>query len=872
MPGFCDARFTADGGNAVSLGYGEPNAGPAAMSPRGRRAMSRACARLLPRVCAALADPRQPGSDDTCLEKMLDWFRELREAEPTVKLLRDNPCLTEFFTAVLALPEPEPNVLSFTLRLAGIVAAVEDSFMHLQQLELLARLFGEDGPLNSAAWEDASVRSGWVEGVHSMVQHQSALHFICSGGGIDVIFTLQGDPSLFVASAACRLLVHLLTLSVGSELTVPLNAKDCDWPACAHMIIRHIEESLQSNSASHIKQSLKLLTSLFGSCQAPWTKVLWLGMAKQVESFLTEDSVQAQHILADLLLNMARSPVFHDTEGSFWALVTSALEHLTPVQSSPLAVGILRLHRCPQVVRIKALTVLLQPMDCILRAAFQPLEYAGLLDESVSDPSAVESLLSSKSSCASLLCQTLAHLEELLSVVFLPVNLPYASLLRSVVTILQFCNGLLIPASPLGSKISQILVGCFRVQKSALDALAALSDRKCSDTVVGSLFDVLLAYLESPNTTPTVLKKSFKAMSKWLMSLPGMSFFKNQQQTEKTLQDVFLVLQKRLCSPCWEVRDSSLEFLTNLIRNLRDHDEFRQSLLSSEVPKLTENLLEDPESYVRASAVTAMGHLAFITYFFVPESPVAGNQYNKEKTVAKLQEILSTDPEGFPRRAVMNVFTMWLKESCTGQLEETEQFVSTVVQTTAHDLDWEVKLGCLELVQIFCNHMFCRFGLPECPYAPISSAVTSSICQNEPLQIFCRANLFSFLFRSLCDCDKPVGQKACDILLALKSHFCQSSTTDLQGPGDLSAGHGVHWLQGTLRQGSLVQNFPTDDGNGVDFQDPESMMLALRTIDLVELHNDLNKCSDYVEKSPQSLLEDILATVGTAEENEADCY
>jgi len=121
-----------------------------------------------------------------------------------------------------------------------------------------------------------------------------------------VIFTLQGDPSLFVASAACRLLVHLLTLSVGSELTVPLNAKDCDWPACAHMIIRHIEESLQSNSASHIKQSLKLLTSLFGSCQAPWTKVLWLGMAKQVESFLTEDSVQAQHILADLLLNMAR--------------------------------------------------------------------------------------------------------------------------------------------------------------------------------------------------------------------------------------------------------------------------------------------------------------------------------------------------------------------------------------------------------------------------------------------------------------------------------------------------------------------------------------------------------------------------------------
>ena len=41
----------------------------------------------------------------------------------------------------------------------------------------------------------------------------------------------------------------------------------------------------------------------------------------------------------------------------------------------------------------------------------------GLLDESVSDPITVESLLSSKSSCASLLCQTLAHLEKLLSLV-----------------------------------------------------------------------------------------------------------------------------------------------------------------------------------------------------------------------------------------------------------------------------------------------------------------------------------------------------------------------------------------------------------------------------------------------------------------------
>ncbi|NWV74435.1 BRAT1 protein, partial [Dasyornis broadbenti] len=837
--------------------------------------MTRECAVLLPGVCAALADPRQPGLDDTCLEKLLDWFRSLTWFDPTVELVQDNPCLTELITSVLSLPEPSPSILSFTLQLAGILASSECRFQHLQQEKLLGRLFGQEGPRGGAAWEDASVRSAWVKGAHSMVHHQPALHFLCSTGGMDVIFTLQGDPSLFVASAASQLLVHMLSFSLESETSKPLSTKDCDWPACAQMIIKHIEESLQSSCASHIEQSLKLLTSLFGSCfgtcYAAWTEVLWLHIAKQIESFLLEETVQAQPVLANLLLNVARSSVYGGTEGSLWALVTSALEHLTPVQAGPLAVGLLKLCKCPQDVRIQALTVLLQPMDCILRAASQPLEYAGLLDESVSDPVTVESLLSSKTSCAGLLCQTLAHLEKLLSLKHLRVDLPCVSLLRSLMTILQFCNGFLSPASPLGSTISQNLINCFRVQKSALDVLAALSEKKGCDTLVGSLFDVLLAYLQSPNTSPTVLKKTFQATSKWLVHLQELSCSNSQwQQTEKILEDVFLVLQKRLCSPCWEVRDSSLEFLTAMVKCLRDQKEFRQCLLSSEVLRLTENLLEDPESYVRASAVTAVGHLAFITCF-APESPATDNQCNKENMIAKLQEILSTDSEGFPRRAVISIFTKWLREGCTGQLEDTEQFVSRVIQTVEHDLDWEVRLGGLELVEVFCNQTICQ--LSQCPYAPVTSAVTNSTPQNELLQVFCRAKLFGFLFRSLCDCDKPVGQRACDVLIGLRGHFYPMST--LENPQEIEdspAGRGIACLQRTLRQGSLAQNFPTDGGDGVDFQDPESMMLALGAIDLLELHDELNKSSDHVEESPQSLLQDILATVGAIEDNEVDCY
>lgn len=48
---------------------------------------------------------------------------------------------------------------------------------------------------------------------------------------------------------------------------------------------------------------------------------------------------------------------------------------------------------------------------------------------------------------------------------------------------------------------------------------------------------------------------------------------------------------------------------------------FRQTLLASEVPELAEQLLRDPESYVRASAVNAMGQLSSQGLRATPASP-----------------------------------------------------------------------------------------------------------------------------------------------------------------------------------------------------------------------------------------------------------
>lgn len=84
---------------------------------RRRFAMSRECSQLLPRVCAALADPRQPGSDDTCLEKLLDWLRDLAElGEGPPGSSRRRPRVAG---ARLRAGKPPPGVLLASRNAAG---------------------------------------------------------------------------------------------------------------------------------------------------------------------------------------------------------------------------------------------------------------------------------------------------------------------------------------------------------------------------------------------------------------------------------------------------------------------------------------------------------------------------------------------------------------------------------------------------------------------------------------------------------------------------------------------------------------------------------------------------------------------------------
>ncbi|XP_037362944.1 BRCA1-associated ATM activator 1 isoform X2 [Talpa occidentalis] len=819
------------------------------------------CSRLLPPLCALLADPRQPVADDTCLEKLLDWFKTVTEAGSSLLLLQENPCLVELLFHMLKPLDLHSRVLSFSLRLTGVFAAQEDCFQYLQQGELLPGLFGEAGPLGQAAWTAPGVRSGWIQGLRSLAQHPSALHFLANCGAVDTIFSLQGDPSLFVASAASQLLVHILALSMRSLPGEHPSPQTADWPPCAQKIVGHIEESLRSMVPPRITQALNVLTTTFGHCHSPWAEVLWVQLSPLVTCLLEKDPVPAAHSLVDLLLSVARSPVLSSSDCGLWEILAQTLSHLNPTHAGPLALGILKLQDCQQALRAQAFGVLLQPLACILKATTQAPGLPALLDGTEGDSVTMDVLLSSKSAYVGLLCRTLAHLELLQPLPQCPLPWPQAPLLGAVVTVLRFCNGSAAPTSDVGGRLCAILVGCVRVQRAALDFLGTLSQGTGPPELVTQVFAILLEYLQSPDSSPTVLKKTFQATMGWLLSSPMTpSSCDLDFPIQLFLKELLPVLQKRLCSPCWEVRDSSLEFLTQITRHWGGQADFRRVLLASEVPKLANQLLRDPESYVRASAVTTMGQLSSWGLYTTPTS--SEHPWGQETgLLMELLHILSADSEGFPRRAAMQVFTEWLRDGHADVVTDLEQFVTRVLQVASQDLDWEVRAQGLELALVFLVQILGQPGA-HCPYTATLPKVAPPGPQIQALQSLCRVRLFEFAFRALFDCDRPVAQKSCDLLL-----FLRAKTAPCDNPQEVGSNPDTAAVEAALQRWQAGEQ-----GQSLGDLEPKAVLAVLRSLDLEGLRGALAESSDHVEKSPQSLLQDMLATAGILGENEADCY
>ncbi|XP_029362752.1 integrator complex assembly factor BRAT1 isoform X3 [Echeneis naucrates] len=832
------------------------------------------CVLLLPGVCQVLLDSGRSLPDDTTLEKLLDWLTGITEADKEGSLLEVHPCLLEFISFVVCKTSSDPSVISFTLKLCGLMGATEDGFKRLQESSVLDLAFSRQHWHEAGLWEDPCIRIGWIQGLRSMLLHSKALSFFVQADLTAQLLQLQTDTSLFVASAANQMLAHILlffqpVMSAGCNTIGKKHWEDKrtqasiigpgvtmdtseDYDAVLAVTSKYLQESLvpKENTQFHQSlQTLKLLGLLLAQARPPLRDQLLQTAADPLEEVVTAGCSQLTLPLMDVVLAAYSSSSTGEgvPDQHVARLLSSMLTMSKPADLIQAAAALLSRGHPDSVHAAQAVRILLLPLDLITGQALLGTNTAAdkhrfsMVDQ-----------LKSKTSCISMICVCLTNTPQ---ISLMPADLlpcPSASIVTAVLSLLRICSGDS-SSSPAGCpEVFRNVISSGKVQKSALEALTGLSSSPGVKGMLIEVLAVLIEYLNHPDSDPIVLHKSYQAVVQWLSVCVDLSF-----TTDKLQQDLVEVVKKRVCDMRWET-----------------------------------------------------------------------------DIVSRLLEILSQDTEGFARRAVVQYFIAWFssRSSSTSRSPSTStcstspllmNSVSTVLSLGSADLDWEVKVHTLELAELlldeaFLGHRGYRKGsdthlaLPH-PYAVVSDQTCTLHTHNRKrtegmdsdlairLKTLVEQGVFSVLLSGLVDCDRPVSLKACQLLIKFRETVCPVSieapeetvaevSCELPGWGwgqDISKTLGM-----TMSDQAKVADIAANGAHVFDSEDCKEnvnkggdsvcvrVCEVLRSLGLDAKLDILIQSSDHVHNSPLSLLQDIL-TAGAAhshpdtqpgQEVIVDCY
>nr|XP_019958673.1 PREDICTED: BRCA1-associated ATM activator 1 isoform X1 [Paralichthys olivaceus] len=901
--------------------------------------MDRECVSLLPRVCEVLRGSGSSLPDDTSLEKLLDWFTGLTEAGGSVQ--ETIPCLLEFISAVVNETSSDPGVISFTLKLSGLIAATEEGFRTLQQGSVLDLAFNPQHWRDAGLWEDPCIRIGWIQGLRNMLQHSKSLTFFVQADFIVPLLQLQTDSSLFVASAANQMLAHtLLFFQPRCNGTFEDHRKDKrtqtsitdvepssqDYAAVLVTISKFLKESLVPKEKTRLHQSeqiLKLLALLLARARQPLRDKVLGAVADSLEELVTAGYSQLTLPLMDIILAAYSSSGTDDCvpDQRVTRLLSSMLNVSKPSDLIGAAAAFLRggHHHQDTVHTAQAVRILLLPLHIITGHTLLGTNAAEVHQYSIAEQ------LKIKTPCISMICVCLSNTPP---ITLMPPDLlpcPPVLIITAVLSLLRIGSGDCSSSSSGCSEVFRNLVGSGKVQKCALEVLTGLSSSPGMKDKLTEVVTVLIQYLNNPDSDPTVIHKSYQALLKWMSVCEDLSSL-----TEKLRKDVINVVKKRACDMRWEVRDSTVEFLGKLASVLKPDEEMCNALLAGcwSTPLLRE-ALQDPESYVRASAISALAQT--LEHSWHQGAAVTQGQTD---VVTRLLEILSQDTEGFARRAVVQYFIAWFSSlaSHTSPLSSPSSSsslrmnsVSSVLSLGSADLDWEVKVHTLELAELLMDkacsgHRGYTKGSETPPallhhYASVSDqtralhthtgthgeGVESDLAS--ALSNLVEQGVVSALLSGLVDCDRPVGLKACQLLITLRETVCPLSLEPLDAtpapatvakvtcelPG-CSWGREIRKIPGMkgfdrvkeadiahgARCGEVGKEGASESGDSVCV----GVCEMLRSLGLDEKLDILSQSSDHVHNSPLSLLQDILtaSAAHTHQDTEqgqeviVDCY
>ncbi|XP_078718200.1 integrator complex assembly factor BRAT1 isoform X4 [Lampetra fluviatilis] len=785
---------------------------------------------LLPPVLQLLTDPGRDVTDDTCLEKLLDWLgREMSRPDTGGEVLRHvRPCVLDFLGRVSAARmDVAPCVLSLALRLAGLLGTTDCGFQRLQALGLVDGLFGALPGAESSPWREAAVRCGWLVGLGSALRHEPAFRWLCQPDLVDrsVRSSLRGDDG---GEDGVRRSLRLLAAwgaSGGSVAGAAGLATDAE------------AENGRSDCTGEDGGRWEAMAALW-----PDVRACWEGGRVGERETRTVQALLDLH-LALLLRSRESPPGFLHLP----ALLQALLESRHAGHGLSLAAALSRLPGSERdAAAAHVHTVLLPLLAAAAEAGSTATEGATALPSAPptagADGVATWALrhMGTRAGAVGLLCHATHLLSQLAGEERTLGRAEATAATEGVCRVVALSLGLDLPQSPTGGRLALFLIGCSRVQRVGLDCLAALAAPTEGEDALGrAVVKVLLGCLGSPDADPSVIAKAFRALQRWLEPERGPAWL-----TSDTEDALVRVLALRLEDTRWEVRDSSLEFLAaGVSASPRAAAAAPGSALAPWLARhglhagAAWHRLSDAQAYVRASAVVALGAMALGGDGAAWARALAALHLTEDDVLGRLCDVLSGDAECFPRRAACRVLTACLRAG--GSLRAPLLALASApparagpagaaLRAAARDPDWEVKVNALEFWEAAATLLARE---PAGPAGPAAGGPAPAL---------------AVLVAALRDCDRPAASKACAALMAL-------------------ADAGV-----APRRGGAGGD--ADDGGDASADATADATDDLRRLDLPALRDELERRSDYVQSGPASLLRDILASSDGALLDGADCY
>ncbi|XP_013393268.1 BRCA1-associated ATM activator 1-like [Lingula anatina] len=813
----------------------------------------------LNKVLDLLLDPNFVLKDDTFEQKILDIF--LKKCNPGQTQGEEIPKMVVRCLQSLVKMETPANIGLFT-QIMGCIGATDTGFRALMEHGLVG------GTLKIAhqadAWNEPSTRYAVFHALAIMANHSNACRWILEQGYVELCFNSFQDGSVFVASAARRLLSQLTQWSYQKQSThqVTQGANGLgDTPHREEYTIGNHFSDGQKTICNFIKENFAV-GNLHNNSEKELSNTnshLPLHYLVFLETLCDKSPVTCLSLIKDccLLPLVCQSLRSRDRPASLGAV--RLLSRLMPVglfddaDSNSLILNEPKQLMCegnPHVA-IKLCEAIVinkrdEPFPDLLQINLLPV----LVVSGRSPPEDVAQygpqthlLMTNHTALSKLFCASLQVLQNLLQQGIT------VDCFEALVSCLQEAVSLQSQVSTTGHLVlstDRVMVSLLKTVKTCC-CQSYLQDNDVSKFSCGQIeiASHLTKLLEDTTSSVTVAVTCLQCLSCCLGSV--FSVYPGQLPCWAEFSErLGHLLQRLLCDMRWEVRDSALEMIGQLPNHSTDPCSVCSWITQHDLHVLTWSSIKDGESYVRASGLRAVSSLS--AHHVLWEDLLAKSNLQMDAVVQDVLSLLETDSEAFPRRAAVQVLSSWYSIA-----PETTQAVILVSMTTAiKDFDWEVQVLVLAFWESVFTKCFQNVDTPAyAVVAPSQSKQRKREFSLEARELDIMNRCCEILLFAVKDCDRKVCEKAAKMIAEIMPEL-QSKCQNI--------------ADGTY---SVVEGECKKDKVNCLMESVKE----LRTVDVPEILHEKSQSSDGYAENPFSILDDILASCEEPDEGAViDCY